>query len=43
MEINADYKKGFIDALKGVFHVLMENMGEEEQDLLLSELNLKRV
>ena len=43
MEISADYKKGFIAALVGVFKVLMENMGEEEQKLLLNELNLKKV
>ena len=43
MEPSAEYKKGFIAALTGVFHVLMEEIGEEELEVLLNELNLKKV
>lgn len=43
MNISEDFKKGYIRALSDVFHVLMDNMDDEVQEQLLSNLKLKKV
>lgn len=41
--VSEDFKLGYIRALADVFHVLMDNMDEEVQNRLLTELKLKKV
>lgn len=41
MEISADFKNGFIEGLKAVFKVLLENMDDEVKEQLFKELKLK--
>jgi hypothetical protein len=41
--ISEDFKLGYIRALADVFHVLMDNMDEEVENRLLTELKLKKV
>ena len=41
MEISADFKNGFIEGLKVVFKVLLENMDDEVKEQLFKELKLK--
>jgi hypothetical protein len=41
MEISADFKKGFIEGIKAVFIVLLENMDDEVKESLFKELKLK--
>lgn len=43
MEFNEEFKLGYIRALADVFQVLMDNMDEEVQNRLLTELKLKKV
>lgn len=43
MEVSEEFKLGYIRALADMFHVLMDNMDEEVQNRLLTELKLKRV
>ena len=43
MKVSEDFKLGYIKALADVFHVLMDNMDNELQDTLLTELKLKKV
>lgn len=43
MEVSEDFKLGYIRALADVFHVLMDNMDEEVENRLLTELKLKKV
>lgn len=43
MEISADFKKGFIEGLKVVFKVLLENMDDEVQEELFKELKIQKV
>ena len=42
MEISEEFKLGYIRALTDVFHVLMDNMDDEVQDKVLTELKLKK-
>lgn len=41
--VSKDFKLGYIRALADVFNVLMDNMDEEVQNRLLTELKLKKV
>lgn len=41
--ITEGFKLGYIRALADVFHVLMDNMDEEIENRLLTELKLKKV
>ena len=40
--ITEGFKLGYIRAIADVFHVLMDNMDNEVQDKLLTELKLKK-
>ena len=40
--ITEEFRLGYMRALTDVFHVLMENMDDEVQSKLLTELKLKK-
>ena len=41
MEVNEEFKLGYIRALTDVFHVLMDNMDDEVKERILNDLKLK--
>jgi len=41
--INEDFKKGYMRALRDVFSVLIENMDDEVREELFKELKIQKV